>query len=273
MSIWQAIFLGAIQGLTEFLPVSSSGHLVLFQHLMGIREPELLFDTALHFGTLLALLIVFRQDVLHLLRTFLSLFSPRQLKMLPERYRQDENVRLLVLIVVGTIPTVALGVAFKDLFEQLFSSVGVVGFTLCITGTLLLFTRKFPGGRRDIMQVVLLQALVIGFVQGLAITPGISRSGSTIAIALFLGIERETSGRFSFLLSLPAVFGATLLNFSTTMVPDHQVSAIVLGTLAALITGYVSLVFLLKLIKRGKFYLFAPYCFLAGGVALVCAFL
>ncbi len=271
MTMLESIVLGAVQGLTEFLPISSSGHLVLFQNLFGITEPELLFDTALHFGTLLALLAVFYKDVVELLRTFVSLLAPSRLSSLPQRFQEDEQARLLILILAGTVPTVVIGFAFKDFFERLFSSVGLVGCTLLATGTLLLLTRSFQNTSTRIGRMAVWQAVLIGLAQGCAITPGISRSGATIAVALFLGIERETSGRFSFLLSMPAILGAVILNFSTTAMPDHGAGAVAAGAAAAFITGYVSLVFLLRVIRRGKFFLFAPYCFLLGIAALIAA--
>ena len=271
MDMGHSIFLGIVQGLTEFLPVSSSGHLVLFQNLLGVHGAELLFDTALHFGTLLALCMVFRKDIAGLLRSFLRLCSPAQLRALPGRYRSDETTRLLILIIIGSVPTVLIGLAFKDLFERLFSSLQVVGCTLMITGALLWLTRRCANTSRDILQMTAFQALAIGFVQGLAITPGISRSGSTIAVALLLGIGRETSGRFSFLLSMPAILGATLLGFGSTAVTSAELYTIAAGTGAAVITGYLSLVLLLKVIRKGRFYLFAPYCLLAGLAALACS--
>jgi len=268
MDIFHSLLLGTVQGLTEFLPVSSSGHLVIFQNLLGMHEPEMLFDTALHFGTLLALFIVFRNDVAELITSFFRILFVKKNASITASYGTDETTRLLVLIVVGTVPTVLLGFCFKDLFERLFSSVSVVGCTLLITGALLWFTKYRTSTTKTVMQMTIYHALVIGFIQGLAITPGISRSGSTIAVALFLGIERETSGRFSFLLSMPAVLGATILNFSAATVTTSEIIPIALGTAAAVITGWISLVFLLKLIRQGRFHFFAPYCFSIGMAAL-----
>jgi undecaprenyl-diphosphatase len=272
MNIFEALFLGVMQGVTEFLPVSSSGHLVLLQHLLGVDEPGLLFDVAVHFGTLLAVLAVFRQDVAKLLTTFFSLCTPAGMKSLPTRFAHDENTRLLMLIIIGTIPTVLIGLLFKDLVETMFSSVAVAGGALLVTGTLLLATRWRSATCITIPQMAVWQALIIGVAQGLALTPGISRSGATIAMALFLGIERETSGRFSFLLCLPAIIGAVLLNVFGGIAGD-KVLPIVAGTLAAAIVGYLALVFLLRVVRRGKFHVFAPYCYAVGALALYLAFL
>lgn len=272
MSIFEAIFLGVLQGLTEFLPVSSSGHLVLLQYLLGVDEPGLLFDTALHCGTLLAVLAVFRKDVLDLMKTFFSLCTPAAMKNFPARLGRDENARLLLLIIVGTVPTALIGLLFKDLVETMFTSVAVVGGSLLVTGMLLLATRWRCDTTITVQRMALWQALAIGLVQGLALTPGISRSGATIAVALFLGIERELSGRFSFLLCLPAILGALALNAAGGM-PVEQVLPTAAGTAAAALVGYLALVFLLRVVQQGRFYLFAPYCFALGAVALYLAFL
>lgn len=268
MTLTQAIILGAVQGMTEFLPISSSGHLVIFQHLFGLREPALVFDTALHFGTLIALFAVFRADVGRLISSCGRLALPKNITRIPQLYRNEEETRMLLLILAGTIPTVCLGLFFKDLFESLFSSMRVVSFTLLITAAILWLTKYFQNTTRGVLQMTLLSAIIIGLAQGFAITPGISRSGATIAVALFLGVERETSGRFSFLLSMPAITGATLLNLSDARLSAAEGITLCAGTAAAIVTGYISLVFLLKVIKKGAFYLFAPYCCLAGATAL-----
>ena len=266
-----AIFLGILQGLTEFLPISSSGHLVIIQNLLGFSEPEVLFDTALHFGTLIAIIIVFRKDVTELLKTLFSFFSADKIRSLPSFYKNDETTRLLILIIVGTLPTVFIGLLFKDFIETLFSSVPVTGLMLLITGSFLWCTKYFGNTKKTILEMTLLNALIIGLVQGFAIAPGISRSGATIAFALFLGIERKSCGRYSFLLSLPAVLGATILNFSTNDFALNELVPIAVGTVFSLIAGYFSLVFLLKLIQKGKFYLFAPYCLILGIITILCA--
>lgn len=272
MNLLQSFILGIVQGLTEFLPISSSGHLVFLQNFFGIRGPELLFDTALHFGTLIALILVFKKDIAELISSFLTLSSPANLKKIKILYRQDHTTRLLILILIGTIPTVVIGLLFKDIFEKLFSSITIVGFMLLLTGGLLWITKYFKNNSKHILQATIYHALIIGFIQGLAITPGISRSGSTIAVALFLGIERETSGRYSFLLSMPAILGATILNFASATVAAGELYNIMIGMAAAIVTGYVSLKFLLKLIKKGRFYFFSPYCVIVGATALLYSF-
>ena len=268
MSIVQAIVLGIVQGLTEFLPVSSSGHLVLAQSFFGLHEPALLFDSALHCGTLAAVLLVFRRDIAALARELWMALRTPSVACVRQRYATHEQGRMLVLIIVGTIPTVLIGLAFKDLFARMFASVQIVGLTLMVTGGLLLLTRYCSANRLGCMQLRLWHAVLIGVAQGLAITPGISRSGATIALALFLGVQRETAGRFSFLLCIPAIVGATVLNLSDGGA-GASLPALAAGTIAAALTGWLALRLLLQLVKQGRFYLFAPYCLLVGAGALI----
>lgn len=267
----QAIALGLIQGLTEFLPVSSSGHLVLLQNLFGMQEPELLFDICLHVGTLLAVLLVFYREILHILTTLMRLpsliLTAGGGKAL---FETNPDVRLCVLIVVGSVPTAILGLLFKAGAEHIFGAVWVVGLMLLVTGTLLWGTRYVATTGRELLKTRTTDALVIGFVQGLAIIPGISRSGSTIATALFLGIDREVAGRYSFLLSIPAILGALVLGLDAeelqTTIP---IEMILLGSLIAAFIGYLALKLLLGLVRRGQLSWFAPYCWVLGVIALV----
>lgn len=267
----QALILGIVQGLTEFLPVSSSGHLVLFQNLFGLKEPELLFDVCVHVGTLIAVLAVFQREIRNILMSLLRIAS---LKRASGRWRavydQNEEIRIVALIVVGSIPTALLGLLFKDAVDTIFGSVGIVGWMLLVTGTVLWLTRKTAASGRSLNKTAIKDALIIGLVQGLAIVPGISRSGSTIAVALFLGIDREIAGRFSFLLSIPAILGALVLSFDPSL--SHttiQTEVILLGVFASAIVGYGALKVLLRLVKKGRIYRFAPYCWLIGALALI----
>jgi len=267
----QALILGIVQGLTEFLPVSSSGHLVLFQNLFGLKEPELLFDVCVHVGTLIAVLAVFQREIRNILMSLLRIAS---LKRASGRWRavydQNEEIRIVALIVVGSIPTALLGLLFKDAVDTVFGSVGIVGWMLLVTGTVLWLTRKTAASGRSLNKTAIKDALIIGLVQGLAIVPGISRSGSTIAVALFLGIDREIAGRFSFLLSIPAILGALVLSFDPSL--SHttiQTEVILLGVFASAIVGYGALKVLLRLVKKGRIYRFAPYCWLIGALALI----
>ena len=270
----QSVMLGIIQGLTEFLPVSSSGHLVLLQNLFGIREPELLFDISLHIGTLIAIFIVFYQEIQSILQTLLRL--PALIKSsgnLKSLFTDNEEIRIAALIIIGSIPTGILGILFHKIVDQIFGSVWIVGLMLLVTGTLLWFTKKISIEGRPLIKVNIRDALMIGVMQGMAIMPGISRSGSTISIALFLGINREIAGRYSFLLSIPAILGAMILGLDSTIIQTNiPVKTILLGTVTAGIVGYIALKILLRIVKQGQLYYFAPYCWLLGAATLIWSF-
>ncbi len=264
------VVLGIIQGLTEFLPVSSSGHLVLFQKLFGLANNELFFDICLHAGTLVAVVAVFYRPIGRMVKAVAGLpavvSSGGDFKA---ALANNQDLRLVWLIFWGSLPTAVLGLLFASQAEVVFGNTALVGLMLIVTGTVLWLTRHGQSGGRQVLQVTVRQALLIGLVQGLAIVPGISRSGSTIAAALLLGIDRRVAGRFSFLLSLPAIFGATLLGLQdATIATSMPAGAIAAGTLAAAAVGYLALVFLLKVVDTGRLYRFAPYCWTVGLVAL-----
>jgi undecaprenyl-diphosphatase len=266
MDYFQAIILGSIQGLTEFLPVSSSGHLVLCQNLFGLKEPELLFDISVHVGTLAAVCVIFFNDIRSILTTIFSL--PRLLAQsggFKRLYAENEDFRIAGLIIIGSIPTAILGVCFHAAAEQIFGAVWIVGCMLIVTGILLWMTRRIDIQGRKPSAVTAKDALIIGLIQGLAILPGISRSGSTISMALFLGVNREFAGRFSFLLSIPAIFGALLISIDSSVVRSSaSAGTVLLGTAVAAAIGYLALKILLKLVNKGQIYRFAPYCWLVG---------
>jgi undecaprenyl-diphosphatase len=266
-----AVTLGVVQGLTEFLPVSSSGHLVIFQHLFGLREPELLFDISVHIGTLAAVVAVFYRDIATLAAAVFRLPAmARAAGGVKPLVAGSEAVRLIVMIVAGSVPTALIGVYFAGIAEQLFGSIRLVGIALAVTGTFLWFTRKCPVRGRTMTGMRLRDALIIGIMQGLAIIPGISRSGATISAALYLGIDRELAGRFSFLLSIPAILGALVLSingeaFQTTLPVGH----IIAGSLSAALIGYLALRILMVMVKGGRMYRFAPYCWIIAAATLV----
>ena len=246
MSILKALLSGILQGLTEFLPVSSSGHLALLHKYFGFQEPPLLFDIFLHIGTLLAVIIFFWRDILNVFR---------------------KKQRWISLIIAGCIPTAIIGFLFYGTFKDLFGNLRGVGAMLIITGFWLwipclpLFKKKQSGLR-------LPQALLVGLAQGIAIAPGISRSGATISTSLILGLEKETAVRFSFLLSIPAILGA--LAFKSIKSPGESILAatgvlpILIGMFAAFLVGILCIKLLLAVVKRGKLYYFTPYCIILG---------
>lgn len=266
VTLLNSIILGIVQGLTEFLPVSSSGHLVLFSHFLGVEDAGITFEVLLHFGTFLAVLVAFRRDIGHLLTSFFSLF--RGGKSLRERYREESDLRLLVYIVVATLPAVIIGLAFKDTIEGAFDHPRFVAWALIITGVLLGLTRFASAGKKELS---FLNTLVMGLAQAIAILPGISRSGSTISFGLFSGVRGEQAARFSFLLSLPAVLGATLLKIgemSSAPVGQSKLTIMIIGAAVAFFTGWLAIEAMLRILRRGKLFWFAPYCLLLGIIML-----
>jgi undecaprenyl-diphosphatase len=249
-----AVLLGVVQGLTEFLPVSSSGHLVLFQQVLGDGimgiDDHVAFDLVLHVGTLLPVLIMYRADIR-------SVFSDMAGEgPLLER----DGLRLAAWVVLGTFPTGVIGILFKDIFEQLFTTTFTVGIAFAATAVLLWRTRSLSAGGRSIREMTWFDARVLGLAQGIAITPGISRSGTTIAVALMLGLRRDLAARFSFLLSVPAILGAFVLKAKDfDFASSHDALPLVVGFVAAAISGWGALVLLLKLVKSGDFSRFAYY--------------
>ncbi|MDM8518164.1 undecaprenyl-diphosphate phosphatase [Desulfobacterales bacterium HSG16] len=275
MGVIQAVLLGIIQGLTEFLPVSSSGHLVLFQRLFGLTEPELFFDVSVHMGTLVAVLIFFRNDIFsiirHLYLFFIGLFQGRKT---PETEEEKRDLKLVVMIIAGSIPTGIIGLLLHGFADTIFSSIVFTGFMLLLTGTFLWISKKVENAGRKISKMTASEALLIGTVQGLAIMPGISRSGSTIVTGLFLGLSRETAARYSFLLSIPAIFGAQLLSIADFSNGVHHTSLgiTLIGAVTAGIFGYAALAMLLFIMRQGKLYMFAPYCWILGSTAVIVGF-
>lgn len=263
----QAILLGFIQGLTEFLPISSSGHLVIGQRFLGLDQPELLFDVVVHLGTLAAVAVVFFRDLkaltLELPTLFKALAAPGRFGPL---YRQRPYFRLGLLILLGTVPTALIGFVFKDPLTALFSSTLAVGLALLVTGALLFATRFIPAGTRRTGPG---SALAIGFIQGLAIIPGVSRSGSTISLGLFMGLDRQEAARFSFLLSLPAIVGALILESAEAGACGFSGLALGLGFLAAFFSGWLALKVLLKVVKNGRLHNFSYYCWALGLAVII----
>ena len=273
MNSIEAIILGIIQGLTEFLPVSSSGHLVLFQHLFGLKEAELFFDVCVHLGTLVAVVIVFRQEIIKILSALLQLVSlGGQKEKFLQRVDSDPDLKMALLIFIGSIPTAILGLLFAGIADRLFSSTLITGLMLMVTGLLLWLTRKTESHAASVSSGDLStgKAFVIGIVQGLAIIPGISRSGSTISTGLLLGVDRETAARYSFLLSIPAIMGAGILSLKDGLSQTNSVIWMsLLGAVTATLVGYGALKSLLHLVKKGRLHVFAPYCWLVGILAIL----
>jgi len=265
MNWLEALALAVVQGLTEFLPVSSSGHLVLTQTLFGIEaSTAFLYDILLHLGTALAALAFYRRDVAHLLQ---GLLAPSRLTA-PEL---RESRRLLVLLAAATAPTAAIGFAFRDFFAGLFASPAAVVGALAATGTFLVASSLLKGPGRPIGETPWWKAVVVGVAQAVAIVPGISRSGSTIVAGLVVGLRREDAVRFSFLLSLPAILGASVLELRHIPAGEAGLRPAVAaaGFAAATVTGYLAILFVLRWTREGRLWQFGLYCWAIAAIAAV----
>lgn len=256
MEVIKTIILGVIQGFTEFLPISSSGHLLLARKLFGLAEAGLLLDTMLHLGTLLAVVAVFWRDIWEMIRRPFS--------------------HMTLLIVVGTIPTAAIGLLFKDFFEELARTGVTVGWEFLVTGLVLWFADNLKDrGLKEMEDVSFKDSLVVGTLQGVAILPAISRSGLTIAGCLFQGIDRRTAARFSFLLSLPAILGAVVLQGADLLQGNIEgigLFPLLIGTVVAAICGYIAVRWMLKIIQRGSLKGFSIYVWILGIGILIAQF-
>ena len=269
MSIAEAVLLGFIQGLTEFLPVSSSGHLVLAGHFLGVKKTGIAFEVFLHFGTLMAIVTVFRRMIWEIIISCVG-GTEAFLRGDTERRRaHHRGLRLALWIVVGSIPAAVFGILFKNSVEEAFSNPTLVSICLIATGLILWSTRFFTLADRTIGGG---NALLIGLAQALAILPGISRSGATISTALIRGINGEEAVTFSFLLAIPAILGATLLEVVHLLshAPSHsELSTWIFGAVAAYISGYFAITLLLNTVRRGKLDYFSYYCWGVGLSGLI----
>lgn len=257
MTITQGVIMGVVQGLTEFLPVSSSGHLAAARHILhaGLAE-DVGFEVAVHVGTLIAVLIFFRERILRIFSESLS--------------GEGDGRRWLGYIFIGTIPAGVIGIAFKDQIETLFNNMTLVGIAWLVTAILLFVSERYGRETTSAGKMGYGRAFGIGCAQAFAIIPGISRSGSTIAAGLLAGVEKKSVVDFVFILSLPAVGGAALLTAKDWFAGDVSFGlAHLAGGLAAGISGYWAIMVLLKTVSSGKLSLFAIYCAIAGIIALI----
>jgi undecaprenyl-diphosphatase len=281
MSILQALVLGILQGATEFIPVSSSGHLTLVPWLLDWHFDPLFknaFDVLAHWGTLVAVVSVFWRDLWHLLlgglRTLAGL-REGGIRGVAARAREDEQGRLAWLIVMGSIPAAVLGLLFEGFFEMLFGTPRIVSILLLVTAGMLAFSEWRGQKGRDLSGLTWIDALWIGLGQAVAIAPGISRSGATIASGLLRGVRRDVAARFSFLLSTPVIVGAGLWQLKDLFKSagwTAQLAAMGIGFLASSVAGYLCIRFLLGYLRRGRLYPFAIYCALAGTACLILSF-
>lgn len=267
MNWWEAALLGLIQGLTEFLPISSSGHLVLGQHLLGLAEGShnVTFEVFVHFGTAMSIVTVYRQRILELITgTLRALVKPAQLT---QQYQTNESFRTALFILLTMIPTGITYVLFKDFLEARFSDPRFTCAMLLVTGVLLLLTllRKNPSG-----PITPIKALLIGVAQSAAMLPGISRSGATICAALYQNVTPQRAADFSFLMLLPVVIGATLIQGIEVLETGIDISWInmSIGAIVAYLSGVIAIKVAIEFVRRGNLRYFAYYCFVVGTLGL-----
>lgn len=262
MHLLNAVLLGIIQGLTEFLPISSSGHLALMQRLMGFEEPALLFDTLLHLGTLIAVIIYFRGELVDIAGSIWGWIAYR---------RTDDKTRLALFLLAGTVPAAVIGSLFEGFFEDAFASPAIIGLMLLVTGAILGLSDMLSEGTVHLGGVGYKNALIIGLAQAAAIMPGLSRSGSTIAAGIWRGLKREEAATFSFLLSIPAIIGASGLQLFKNGFHALEPQIALAGVASAAVFGFIAIALLMRLVRARMLRLFSVYCFIVGSIAIASA--
>ena len=265
MDILQGIIISIVQGLTEFLPVSSSAHLVFIQKLLGV-ESSLAFDTFLHLGTLIAVMWFFRWDIYKMIKSFWYSIQDILHGRFREGFYEDPYKRLAWYVILATIPVGIVGVLFEDSVDALFSgALYVPAFFLFVTGTILYLSQRMTSGNINFNTITKKEALFMGLGQACAILPGLSRSGTTIAAGLTIGLDKEFAAKFSFILSIPAILGAFVLQVKDIgSAMDTNFLPIILGFVASIIAGYMAIKWMLDLIQNKSLDIFAYYCWLMG---------
>lgn len=248
MTILESAILGIVQGLTEFLPVSSSAHLIFFQNLFGLKEPQLLFDVSVHFATMLAIIVMFYSEIL----------------------RYFKNPKILFFIILATIPTGLIGIIIKKKFEFIFSSVNISAICLLITGLYLYISEKLYNEKKEIKDMGWFSSLLIGTAQGIAVLPGISRSGFTLSTSLILKFKKTDAFKFVFILSIPAVVGATFLELKSALAGKETFQInFLFGLFLAFVFGLLALKFFSKIMSHTKLHYFSYYCLIIALIILV----
>ena len=271
MSVLFAAFLGLVQGIAEFLPISSSGHLAIFQtffHMENVEESQMLFDVLLHLGTLISVCIVYRSDIVDVVKELwamlMGLFGKKTEKRLPVR-------RLILLVILSTVPLV-LAVVADDFIEALYSSTLFIGIALLCTGTMLYLSDKLASGHKTERDATWVDAILVGIMQAIAVLPGISRSGSTITAGLVRGYDRKFAVRYSFLLSIPAIVGANILKIGEAVkagVGEGLFLPYAVGMIVAAVSGYFAIKLVKLLMDKGKFGRFSYYCWAVGLITII----
>ncbi len=262
MELVKAVILGIVQGLTEFLPISSSGHLVIGSQLLHFQEQGMTFDVFLHLGTLVSVLIVFRNEVRDMVTgPFLFVAGRRDTSVIHALWWD-------LYVIIATIPAVIVGLFFKDSIEAVFTSLTVVFVMLAVTGVIMIGTRYLKESAKSVGPV---SSFIIGCAQACAILPGLSRSGSTIFTGMLLGVDRQVAARFSFIMSIPAILGAVVLEFGDVDLASGHLSVVslALGTLASAISGYFAIVLLLDVVKKNRLQWFGYYCLILSCIGFL----
>ena len=294
MSYLQAVILGFVQGATEFLPVSSSGHLAILKYIFGLSDIGITFDVFLHVGTLIAVFAVYYKDIWELIKNAFCIIGcvcfniDAWLRNIPQRYDEDKIPykkvlpnsyrRFVLLAVVSTIPVGIVGLLFEDYIESVSQGLLVPGICLLITGVVLLLAEALPGGKKDASDMSYKNAVFIGICQACAVFPGISRSGSTISGSLIAGLDREFAVKYSFILSIPAILGAALMSCvdiaqGEVVVETGEIGMYAVGMAVAAVIGFIAIKLLLKVVVNRKFKWFSLYCFAVGIFAITGSFI
>lgn len=279
MSVLWAAFLGLVQGVSEFLPISSSGHLSIIQNLFGgeTTEGHMFFDVLLHLGTLVAVCVAYRSDIIDIVKQLLAFFElGKSGKRLAAEHRAEGKqkypaVRLVLMIIIATLPLFVV-LPVNDLVEQLYYKTWFIGIILILTGVMLYASDRMPVGNKTEKNMTFKDTLIIGVCQAVATIPGLSRSGTTITAGIVTGLDREFAVKFSFLLSLPAVLGANILSLVKAIGEGIDVSllpAYLVGMAVAMVSGYFSIALLRRIVKKGKFGNFAYYCWGVGVITII----
>lgn len=271
MTIFQAIIIGIIQGITEFIPISSSGHLVLVQYILKVEHPGITFEIFVHFGSLFSVFYCFYKDIIDIIKGFFS-FTASLFNRNKKLAKDADSHNLLLKLIIATAITGIIGISFKGIFEDLFKRPLFVVSMLIVTGFILLLASVIKIGNKGDREISALDSVIVGLSQSFAILPGISRSGSTITGAYLRGLNKDTAIRYSFLLSIPAILGATLLEMMEIMNNGLDIELLtpyIIGTIASAISGIFAIKILIKVLKKDKLQYFAVYCIMIGIIGII----
>lgn len=271
MTYLTSALLGLVQGVAEFLPISSSGHLSLMENLLKVAQDDILFEVLLHLGTLVAVCVVYWQDIVDMVRDFFGVLGGLFSKNRRMRVSPSANTRLVFMLIVATIPLV-LVIPVKDRVETLYGNTLFIGCALLATGIILFLSDRLAQGRKTARTATMMDALIVGLSQAVAVVPGLSRSGTTISIGMMRGFDRKFAVRFSFLLSIPAILGANILEVGDAVragLHTELIPIYILGMVISLVSGYFAIKLVNLLARKGKFGSFAYYCWAVGIVTII----